>query len=293
MEWKVAPSFQSGTITKIDEENHKALVVNTCPRCGGSGMYIIPRIFQGVCFTCNGAGKISKWVKAYTNQEYDKYIANQEKVKERKKAKRQAEFEARERDSETNKKELLAKWGFEPENPGVHIVVGGNTYEIKDELKGAGARYNAAFGWYFTAPHELPQGFSFLFIPVDDVYDWYPQVKQLQLKDNAKDIVNKAKAELLPPSKSEFIGEVKERMRDIRVTLTGARAVSSRYGTSIMFTFEQEENQLVWFTSCPPDEEDAVVGHQYLLTGTVKDHKIYQGIKQTYLNRVVLKDIDN
>lgn len=293
MKYKVAPSYKNGTIIAIDEENKKIKIKLPCERCEGSGYFGPIVVDGGICYECKGIGYVSKWVKAYTPEEYDKYVAQQKRAKERKHAQWEAKMKQLEADSEINKKELLTRWGFEPENPGVHIVVGGNTYEIKDELKGAGARYNAAFGWYFTAPHELPQGFSFLFIPVDDVYDWYPQVKQLQLKDNAKDIVNKAKAELLPPSKSEFIGEVKERMRDIRVTLTGARAVSSRYGTSIMFTFEQEENQLVWFTSCPPDEEDAVVGHQYLLTGTVKDHKIYQGIKQTYLNRVVLKDIDN
>ena len=291
MEYKVAPSYQYGTIVEVDEAARKAHIVETCPKCGGSGMYIIPRVFQGVCFTCEGAGKIHKWVKAYTEEEYDKYVATQERARERKKAKREAEIADREAKSEENKKELLAKWGFDAENPTVYVIAGGNTYEIKDLIKERGGRYNAALGWYFTAPNELPQDYFTVPIPVDDVYDWHPQVKRLELKDEAKDVVKAAIIRSMPESPSDFIGEIKQRMRDIKVTLTGTRAVDSRYGTSILFTFEQGQNQLVWFTSCPPNEEDAVVGNEYLLTGTVKDHKVYNGVKQTYLNRVVLKAV--
>lgn len=291
MEWKVAPSYENATIEKVDEEAKKAYIVETCGRCGGSGDYVIPNIFVGTCFQCQGSGKIAKWVKAYTEKEYDRYILSREKAKERSQEKEKARLEALKNNSEENKKNILAKWGFDIENPKVYIICGENTYNIKDEIKERGGRYNPTFGWHFTKETEVPEGYSLIPIDFDAVYEWLPMVKRIELKENAKQVVEEAKAALLPPSKSEFIGEIKERLRGLSVILTGARAVSSVYGTSIMFTFKQDENVLVWFTSCPPDEKDAIVGHQYSLTGTVKDHKVYNGEKQTYLNRCILKEL--
>lgn len=89
-------------------------------------------------------------------------------------------------------------------------------------------------------------------------------------------------------SKSEWIGEIKERLRDLRVTLTGRRECSGMYGDSVLFTFEDEaENILTWFTTRPPEIE---VGHSYLLTGTVKKFTEYNRVKQTQLNRCILKE---
>jgi len=77
MEWKVAPTYQSWTIEKVDEDSHKAYVSTPCWKCGGSGQYA----WFGVCFKCNGAGKETKWVKAYTPEQYDKYIIAQKLLK--------------------------------------------------------------------------------------------------------------------------------------------------------------------------------------------------------------------
>ncbi len=290
-EWKVAPSFQNATIVKVDEENHKAYITETCERCGGSGAFVIPGIFSGTCFKCNGAGRLAKWVKAYTPAEYDKYTKAQERAKEKRREKEEERIQSLKDSSEENKKELLDKFGYDIDNPIVYIIGGENTYAIKDIIKERGGHYNAAFGWFFTKKTEIPEGYTLLPIGFDEVYNWNPLSKSIDIKEDAKENVDKLKMSILPPSESEYIGEVKERMRDLRVTLTGARAVSSAYGTSILFTFEYNKNILVWFTSCPPDEEDAVVGKEYLLTGTVKEHKEYKGVKQTYLNRCKLKNL--
>lgn len=287
MEWKVAPTYENWEIEEVDENAHKGHIVTKCWKCGGTGMYA----WFGPCFACGGSGYQAKWVKIYTPDEYNKYVATQERAK----AKRVEKAIAKQNDllenSDSNKAALLEKWGFDAENPKVYVVLGNNTYAIKDELKTRGARFNQVLGWHFTKPTEVPEGYSLLAIDFDAVYEWFPLVKKIDLKETAKQAVEEAKNAAMPESKSQFVGEVKERLRGLKVTLTGARAVNSAYGTSIMFTFRQEENELVWFTSCPPDEKDAVVGHQYSLTGTVKDHKIYNGIKQTYLNRCLLKEI--
>lgn len=288
MEWKVAPSFQHGTIEKVDEKNHKALVVCRCGKCGGTGAYIIPGIFSGVCFSCNGQGATSQWVKAYTETEYKRYIATQEKARERKAKAKAEKLQELDRNSDANKAALLQKFGFDAENPMIYLVAGGNTYAIKDELKERGGRYNAALNWYFTKETEVPEGYELVAIPFDDVYNWFPRMKKVEIKENAKEVAEAARQQVTPRSNSEYIGEIKERLRDLQVKLTGAREFSGAYD-SVMFTFEQGENILTWFTASPP--ENYVVGNEYLLTGTVKDHKLYNGVKQTYLNRCVLKEI--
>ena len=286
MKFFVAPSYETWTIDRVDEEARKALVVTRCDHCGGTGAYIIPGVFTGVCFKCNGAGHLSKWVKAYTDDEYIKYLKTQERARERKEVKRQEKMAELDANSEANKLALLEKFGFE--NPAYVYLISGNTYEIKDYIKERGGRYNPALNWYFTSEVEVPEGYELVKVAVDELYDWMPRVKRLELKDNAKEIAAAARASVAPESKSEFIGDIKQRLRGLKVVLTGARAVSSPYGESIMFTFKQDENVLVWFTSCPPDADKAVVGNEYLLTGTVKDHKVYNGEKQTYLNRCIL-----
>ena len=286
MEWKVAPTYKSWQIVNVDENAHKAYISTKCWKCGGSGQYA----WFGTCYACGGSGYHTKWVKAYTPDEYEKYVSAQEKAKEKRVAAAIAKKKELEDNSEVNKKALLEKFGFDAENPMVYLVAGGNTYSIKDELKTRGGRYNADFNWYFTKETEVPEGFELVTVNVDDVYDWFPQTKRLELKENAKKVADAAKAQIKTHSNSEFIGKVKERLRDLKVTLTEARAVSSAYGESVLFTFTQGENVLVWFTSCPPDEDKAIVGHEYLLTATVKDHKLYDGVKQTYVNRCILKE---
>ena len=284
MEYKVAPSYEGYTIEKVDEANHKAYVTNTCWKCGGTGLYA----WFGTCFACGGSGKIGKWVKAYTPSEFDKYVTYQERAKEKRVERKLAQIQERKDNSEKNKKEVLTKLGFDAENPIVYLVAGGNTYDIKDELKTrGGGRYNAAFNWYFTKETEVPEGYQLVPVDVDEVYDWVAVSKKLNLKEDAKDIADAAKARIRPKSNSEYVGEIKERLRDILVTLTEAREISGYYGPSKVFTFNQGENVLTWITSSPPE---AIVGQKYLLTGTVKDHTVYNGVKQTKLNRCVLKE---
>lgn len=287
MKFMVAPTYKSWQIDKIDEEAHKVHIFTKCWKCNGTGIYA----HFGTCFACNGSGYHSKWVKGYTEKEYEKYIAAQERAKAKRAEKEAARQKELKDNSEANKRVLLEKFGFDIENPAVYLVAGGNTFNIKDELKERGGRFNPEFNWYFTKKTEIPDGYELVEVKFDDVYDWNPLTKRIELKENAKEIADAAKAQIVTNSASEFIGEIKERMRDLKVVLTNARAVSSAYGESTMFTFKQEENILVWFTSCPPSDEDAIVGHEYFLTGTVKSHKVYNGEKQTYLNRCKLTSI--
>ena len=283
MEYKVAPSYQSWTIEKVDENTHKAYVSTPCWKCGGSGQYA----WFGTCFNCNGFGREAKWVKAYTPEEYVKYIASQERAKQKKEEAAEARRQAALDQSEENKKARLAEWGYDPENPLIWLVGGGkSTYEIKDWLKEQGCKFCKELGWYSCKPLDVPVGYGMVSIKFDDAYDWFPINKRFEIKKDAKEIADAALATLLPESKSEYIGSIKERVRDLDVVLTGSREIDGYYGSSTIYTFKEGENVLIWITSSCKDIE---TGEHLLLTGTVKEHKIYNGVKQTYLSRCIIK----
>ena len=294
----VAPSYKYANIVKIDEETHKALIEEKCDRCGGTGIMaarvengrIIPvPVDGGICYKCNGEKKVTKWVKAYTEKEYERYMKTQERAKERKKEKEEARLQALRDNSEENKKEILAKWGFDVENPMVWIVTGENTYNIKDELKNLGCKFNPALGWWATQAKDVPTNYGMVSIPFDDVYEWLPMVKRIELKENAKEVAAAARISAMPESKSEWVGSEKERLRSLNVVLTGAHECESMYGISTLYTFDSNGNEIIWFTTSTP-KITMVVGEKYLLTGTVKKHSNYNGIKQTSLSRCIVKE---
>ena len=293
--WMVAPSYQNAKVLKIDENTKKAYISQKCDRCGGRGYYAVgmhndrPVLSPwdgGVCYSCGGKGTIDKWVKAYTEDEYAKYIASQERAKERKAEKAEQERQEKLNKSKENQEELLAKWGYDVENPLIWLVGGGSTYEIKDQLKELGCKFNPAFGWYCTHEFDVPEGYGLVSINFYDVYVWYPLSKRFELKDNAKEIADAALSAALPKSNSEYIGDIKERIRDLEVEFTGSRDIEGFYGTSHIYTFLSGENVIVWITSsCQSFEKGEIV----FLTGTVKEHSEYKGIKQTKMSRCIIK----
>ena len=295
MMWKVAPSYQDMEILKINENEHKALIKEKCDRCGGRG-FIVARVENGkmipipvdsgICYKCNGEKYLTKWVKAYTEKEYEKYEASQERAKAKRAEKAELERQERLNKSEENRKALLAEWGYDPENPLIWLVGGGNTYEIKDQLKELGCKFNPAFGWYSTQPVDIPAGYGMTNIKFDDAYTWFPLSKKFDLNPKAKELADAAKATLEPESHSEYIGEIKQRLRDLQVTLSDIRAFDGFYGTTTIYTFVCGEDVLVWMTSSCKDIEK---GDHILLTGTVKEHKEYRGVKQTILSRCIVK----
>ena len=289
MEWKVAPSYANYTIVSVDEDAKKAIVESQCDRCGGSGMYIIPRVFQGTCFACNGAGTIRKRVRAYTPDEYEKYLANQARAKERKAEQRAAEVAKLEEESEANLRIALEEAGYDVECPQIFVVIGENTYAVKDELKELGCKYKPEFGWYCTHAVDVPVNYGMVGIPFDQVCEWNPVAKKIFIKDGAKEIADAAKNEAAPKSNSEFIGDIKQRLRDMEVVYTNCRTIESYYGVSLVYTFKLGDNVLTWFCSGKGIDPDIEIGETVLLTGTVKDHKEYNGVKQTYLNRCIVK----
>ena len=287
MEWYVADSYKG--MEQIDEpfEDEKGRMQvklrGTCPRCGGSGHYSYNPMDGTRCFKCGGSGKVTIQVRAYTEKEYNQYIKSKERRAAAEEAKKQSLID----NSEANKMAKLAELGYEIDNPGIYLIGGGNTYDIKDQLKELGCKYNATLGWYSTKNIEVPEGFSTIVVAIDDIYDWNPMSQSFSFKTGAKDVADAALKTLLPKSNSEYIGEIKEKVCGLKVTVTGARTLEGYYGTSTLYTFLNDENVLVWnSTSAKVKLEE---GEVVYLNGTIKDHKEYKGVKQTVLTRCTIK----
>jgi hypothetical protein len=85
-------------------------------------------------------------------------------------------------------------------------------------------------------------------------------------------------------AESTWVGKPKERLRDVDATIESMRMMESAWGASTMIKFlDGSGNLMTWFASgnFPGLEPGAKVK----LTGTVKKHSEYRGVKETQLSR--------
>ena len=264
---------------KIDKNGTKYYSDCTCQRCGGTGR--MPYyIYNGICFECNGSG-ISKEriIKEYT-PEY------QAKLDAKKAAKREAAEAAKISELMDHKAENLERLGFKDCKT---YCVCGDTYEIKDELKAAGAKFSRELGWHFSEPVT---GYACIEIAADDVIsdelDWWYGKPCFKFAENAAEIV-KAK---MPKKEicSEYVGNIGDKV-SVDLTLKRAYSYETSFGyrtqTVYINSFEDEDgNVYVWKTQSWLGEE----GKTYWVSGTIKDHSEYKGIKQNILTRCKIVD---
>lgn len=260
-------------------------VKEDCSRCGGTGIYKWGAVINGVpqymdiCFKCDGRKFFQKEVRLYTEKELEalnKAKANrQEKVDaarrlsvEEKAAKKQAEW---------------MEWnGFNEE--GTTFVVLGNTFEVKDDLKDAGCKFSKELKWHCAHSIEAPEGCTVIEVPFKKVFQWCGYAWTPDF--TGAEFMKALEAENRPASNSEFIGEIGERLRNIDCTFE-REWYNNQYGFYV-YTFSDGKNKYSWSTSkvLPPSLE---VGAEVSLTGTVKDHREFLGVKTTCLNRCLIK----
>ena len=88
-------------------------------------------------------------------------------------------------------------------------------------------------------------------------------------------------------SKSKYVGEVGERLRNMDATFVSAKFFEGNWGGSFVYTFKVDENIFTWFTQKYLDYEPK---DKINLTVTVKAHTEYNGILQTQLSRCIIKE---
>ena len=290
----VADSYKDMEIIGEPFKNEKGRlyvkVKSVCPRCGGSGHYSYNQMDGTRCYGCMGSGISIQKVRAYTEKEYTRMQA----ANERARAKKEAEKEAKARDLVENatkyKHEVALKLGF-GENEKAYLVYGDDTFAIKDQLKKLGARFDPTLKWFFAEEVALPEGYKLCEMSFDELYNYNINTKWAEFKEDAKAIVSRRINELKGPSTSEYYpGAEKERIRNITAKVASIRGFEGMYGYTSVYTFTSGNYVFVWMTAkC---DLDLTAGETVDLTGTIKKFDEYMGIKQTHLTRCVVKKIE-
>jgi hypothetical protein len=208
--------------------------------------------------TLKGVLKIVRW---YSTKEYAKMYPNEPVPKE----------------EEVNRiktqKEVL---GF---SKGYITIFKGNTYEDKEYFKMNHARYSCLWGWYFISTDEIPEDLPADVEPIR--LNWELVGNEDETLKSEKEVSEVVDSLIYEPDISEYQGNIGDRISVI-LTVEKAIALDGYYGPSTMHVMrDYDGNCYVWTTSARSWEE----GTEHSITGTVKDHKFYKGIKQTVLTR--------
>ena len=264
---------------RTDKNGTKIYHDYTCPRCGGAGG-ADQWIYTGwTCYECGGTGRVSKpqIIKEYTPEYRAKLDERARKRAEVKRTKQVEEFN-------NNRLAIAEKYGFNPE--GKIYVVLGNTYEIREELKEAGAKYRGGINWYFL---EKQDKYSTIELSYEECLNIYPEYGTMSWKDltEVQAVLNsKIPTEEDP---SQYVGQVGDRL-DLVVIFKKRSTYDipsyAGWGTDtvgINVFRDDAGNCFIWKSTSA--FFNIAEGSKVRLRGTVKEHSDYKGTKQTILQR--------
>ena len=281
--------------TKAYEKNGKMYVSARCKcdRCT-KGVYVtrvengqlIPHpAFGGVCLKCGGSGFITKEVRLYTDKEFEQMEKASIKAAEKREAAREQKMKAEYADKR-------AKWLEENcfnKNLTTFVYFPADSFEVKDSLKDAGFHFSKNLLWHIA---NIPEGYEdkVVEITLDQVAEigaWGEGFYRPGARTFVDDILKNCRP--IEESTSEWLFEEKERFYDYAVVLKSVRGMETRFGWTQLVKFEDANgNILQWWTAV---EIKAEVGDQVLLTGTVKAHDEYKGVKSTTVTRCKIKAV--
>ena len=279
--------------TKAYEKNGKMYVSARCKcdRCNGSGIAIshvcngqpVPYVNDGgICYSCNGAGYFRKEIRLYTDKEFEQMEKASAKAAEKREAAREQKMKA----EYANKRAKWLEENYFNENLTTFIYALGDSYDIKEKLKDAGFKFNSSLLWHAAT---IPTGYEescieVSFNEIGEFSAWGEGHFNPDVKKIIEDKIKKAR----PASKSQWIGEEKDRIVDLPVVLVSIHGFETRYGYSQVVKFLNGDNVITWFTATDIKFEP---GDNILLSGTIKKLDEYKGEAQTIMTRCKLKGI--
>ena len=294
---RVAKSYEGYEYdeTKAYEKNGKMYVSARCKcdRCT-KGVYVtrvengqlIPHpAFGGVCLKCGGSGFITKEVRLYTDKEFEQMEKASIKAAEKREAAREQKMKAK----YANKREKWLEENCFNENLTTFVYFPADSFEVKDSLKDAGFHFSKNLLWHIA---NIPEGYEdkVVEITLDQVAEisaWGEGFYRPDARTFVDDILKNCRP--IEDSTSEWLFEEKERFYDYAVVLKSVRGMETRFGWTQLVKFEDANgNILQWWTAV---EIKAEVGDQVLLTGTVKAHDEYKGVKSTTVTRCKIKAV--
>ncbi len=245
-----------------------------CPRCGGLGIIVarvendrlipIP-VDQGICYQCKGAKYITKEIRLYTDTEYEKMEQANARASEKKEQEREEKMK---KEFAEKHKKWLNEHGFN-QNETTFAYFPADSFNVKEQLKEVGFVFDYTLLWHIA---EVPEGYEDKVVEIAlrdiaEVSAWGDAHYIEGAKDKVASIMKAARPR--PEHESQWIGEVKDKITDLPVTLNKVIGFTSKFGYSQIVVFETEEGSIIkWFTAVQiPFEE----GEKLLLSGTIKD----------------------
>lgn len=273
---------------RTDRNGTKYFADYTCKRCGGQGG--LPQwIYTGyTCYECGGTGVAAKpeIFKEYTPEYAAKLEERRLKAREKKRLERIEQIK--------NKlPEIYQDHGFSSE--GKIYVVTGNTYEIREELKAAGAKWFSALrSWGFT---EDTDKYPTVQISFDECYtvDMETGCVNWNYETGNEDLIKSKMPKVENSLESSFIGSIGDKLDQV-VTFVRyfeyERDSYSGWGKEIarIYKFVDEHgNILIWNTGSWKTLQE---GKRYNLKGKIKEHNTYNGENQTILTRCTITKVE-
>lgn len=172
---------------------------------------------------------------------------------------------------------------------GTTYLVLGNSYPIKDALKEEGFKFSPLLRWHCgDCDFELPETCHYKELQFDDIFVWDEESKVTFLKEGAREKIE----EIFNPKVeyySDYVGEIGERIRNVKATVRSIGGFDSAYGYKWVYTLEDEGGNLyTWFTT---SQQSVSNGYVVSLTGTIKAHVEYKGARTTQLTRCRFEEV--
>jgi hypothetical protein len=186
------------------------------------------------------------------------------------------------------KEQWFEKNGFSKDGF-TYSIFGDDTYSIKGWLKEQGCKFSPLLKWHSPEPIDMPVGYGMICFSFDELYKWDESNRNAYFYENAEVIVDRRFKEAEGPSLSEYVGEVGQRLRNLTAIFKSTRGFQSGFGWTNIHTFQIGEDVLVWFTQKDLELEK---GQAVDLTGTIKKHEEFRGVKTTQLSRCIVKGVE-
>ena len=171
----------------------------------------------------------------------------------------------------------------------VSYIVMGKSYPIKDNLKQAGFKFSPLLHWHgANSDLPLPNDCWYLEVEFDDFFVWNEEEGIAFLKEGAREALEQI---FNPPreSKSEHVGEVGDKVENIHCEVSNIGGFNTPYGYKWVYTFiDDAENEYTWFTTV---NKALSTGMFVDISGTVKEHSEYKGVKTTVLTRCKINNV--
>lgn len=264
-----------------------------CDRCSGHGI-IVARVENGqpipipvdggICYACWGKGYFIKEVRLYTEQEFERMEAANDRARQKKAEEREKKMKA---EFEEKRLAWLEKNNFSTD--GYTYIITGDSYSIKDELKAGGWHFDPVIKWHKADPAGYED--RVIKINVEDCFEgsaW----GDYHYKIGSKDYIDNLIAATQPQVESNWIGEVGDKITDIKVQLVRKYIMDGKYGVTTLYGFQDENGNIInWWSSTFQEVE---LNDWVMITrATIKKLDEYKGTKQTVITRTKLGQISD